>query len=152
MSSKTSVAPGPEVDGDAVLLETLAMRRRVVAKLTQTKIPDADTEDIRVLDQMLSGMERIALGKMRIKVEEQANQTAEGASLLIGQLLTQVSTAQNPFVLAGDPNVIDVPSRVVPVLPETVPPPQLVEGETATAAPQQSYESFVDEHQPNVSQ
>lgn len=130
-------------DDDSILAHSHELRKRIVNTLTDdgTKIPVADPRQMAALLQTLDGMDRQALGNKRIKVEEQANKTQEQAAGLIAGLLQKV-TSQKPFEAVG------VVAREVPTLPADVPPPRLVEGETATVAVQQDYDSFVAQTSP----
>lgn len=130
---------------DDILARSHELRKRIVCTLTKdgTQIPVADPRQMQVLVQALDGMDRQALGNKRIKLEEQVNKTQEEAAGLIGALLQRV-TSQKPF------EAIDVIAREAPTLPASVPPPRLVEGETATAAPQQDYDSFVAQTSPDL--
>lgn len=135
-----SSTPEPVVreSDDEILTHSHELRKRIVNKLTNngTAIPVDDRAQMTALIQTLDGMDRQALGNKRIKVEEQANRTQEQAASTIASLL-QAVTAQRPFEQA-----IPVVAREVPTLPATVPPPQLVEGETAVTAQQHDYDSF----------
>lgn len=139
--------PPPEVSPeDEVLAYTQGMRRRIVNKLTNDgkTIPGTESKDILILNQTLDSMDKAALGKMRIKVEEKANQTQEQAAGMIAQLLQKV-TSQKPF------EVIEGVAREIPQLPESVPAPRLVEGETATVAAQQDFDTFTARFTPDGS-
>jgi hypothetical protein len=134
---------------DEILAHSHELRKRIVKTITKdgTQIPVEDPRQMAALLQTLDGMDRQALGNKRIKVEEKANQTQEQAAGMIAQLLQKV-TSQKPF------EAIDVPAhevRPAPQLPAEVPPPRLVEGETATVAPQQDYDTFVAQTSPNLS-
>lgn len=128
---------------DDILASAHDMRKRIVNKLTNngTAIPVDDRAQLAALIQTLDGMDRQALGNKRIKVEEAANRTQEEAAGLISQLLQKV-TSQKPF------EATDVVAREVPALPASVPAPTLVDGETATTAPQQDYDSFQAQFSP----
>lgn len=143
--------PLPDVlerpEDDQILASTHELRKRVVSTLTKngTEIPVSDPKQMTALLQTLDGMDRQALGNKRIKVDEAANKTAEQNAYMIASLLQQV-TSKKPF------EVMDAAARErrePPTLPADVPAPQLVEGETATAAPSQDYESFMAPNSPN---
>jgi hypothetical protein len=136
---------------DEILAHSHELRKRIVKTITKdgTQIPVEDPRQMAALLQTLDGMDRQALGNKRIKVDEKANQTQEQAAGMIAQLLQKV-TSQKPFEL----DVLDVEAREVraaPQLPADVPPPRLVEGETATVALQQDYDTFVAQTSPMLS-
>lgn len=136
------------MNDDQALAYTQGLRKQIISTLTKggTQLPVADRAQMQIILQAADGLDRAALGNKRIKVEEQANKTQEQAAGVIAELLQKV-TSHKPF------EVIDAEARVVrevPMLPAEVPPPRLVEGETATVAPQQDYETFTSQHSPNV--
>lgn len=145
-ASVPMVVPAEPMSDDQALQYTQGLRKQIIGTLTKggTQLPVADKNQMAIILQAADGLDRAALGNKRIKVEEQANKTQEEAAGIIGQLL-QTVTSQKPF------EAIDVESRPVreaPALPADVPPPTLVDGETATTAPQQDYASFMDAHAP----
>ena len=137
-----NASPPPAMNEDEVLDYTHQKRVEIVNALTEKGVPKDDPKVLGALLQTLDGMDRSALGKKRIKVEEKANATQEQASGIIAQLLQKVTSA-NPY------EVQNAPARIAPTLPAAVPPPSLVEGETATVAPQQNYDSFVAQGAPS---
>lgn len=144
MSSQAAVV---EREGDDdILAYSHRLRKKIVCDLTDngTKVPVGDKAQMTALIQTLDGMDRQALGNKRIKVDEQANRTQEQSAAMIAQLLQKV-TSRNPF------EVLDVEAREVrptPQLPSNIPAPRLVEGETATVAVQQDYDTFVAQTSP----
>lgn len=141
MSNPQGQAAGAaEVSEEDRVLDFTQQKREAILEALMPKgvAQVADPKMLALTLQTLDGMDRSALGKKRIKVEEQGNATQEAAAGIIAQLL-QRTTSTKPF------EVIDVASRQArpaPMLGTDVPPPRLVEGETATVAPQQSFESF----------
>ncbi len=133
MTDQTTSAGQAESE-DEILEYVHGQRKRILNAVMGEKIPD-DPKMIGIALQTLDGMSRDALGKKRIKVEEQGNATAEQATGIISELLRK-ATGLAPFEAAQPV------SRPPVQLGGDVPPPTLVEGETATVAPQGSYESF----------
>lgn len=142
-------APAPVVEregDDEILAYSHQLRKKIVRDITDngTKVPLDDKVRMTALIQTLDGMDRQALGNKRIKVEEKAGQSREQMAGTIAQLLQQV-TGHRPF------EVVEVEAREAPTLPAEVPPPRLAEGETATVAPQQDYDTFMAQNSPLTS-
>ena len=142
MTDQTTSAGHAESEDD-ILDYVHGQRKRILDHVMGQKVPD-DPKMIGIALQTLDGMSRDALGKKRIKVDEKTNATAEAASGIIAQLLRQAS--------GGTPFQTDKPvHRPDVVLPADVPPPSLVEGETATVAPQGSFDDFTNSSKKSVS-
>jgi len=124
---------------DSVLDYTQTKRLEIVDKLTAGGIPVTDNDQMNTLLKTLDGMDRVALGKKRIKADEglaSANQAM--AATVISELLRKANSGGvKPFVVE---NAVERPT---PVLGNEVPPPVLVEGETDVLAPQMSYDTFM---------
>ena len=143
MSQEQRPAPVLESEDD-ILAYTHRQRKEIVKAIVKDgKVPVDDSKQLGALIQTLDGMSRDALTRKRIGVEEKSAQSQEANTAIMAQLLQSV-TSQKPF----QRDVTDVTPRAAPALPDSVPPPQTVEGETATAAPQLSYDTFVQQSSP----
>lgn len=121
---------------EAVLDYTQTMRKQIVGSLTKNLENLADPKIVSTISQVLDGMDRQALGKMKIRVEEQQTMNQGAMSANIAEILKQMGSGGHNFQA-----VAPVP-REVPKLGSDVPDPVLVEGEIATTPVQQDYDSF----------
>lgn len=144
-SADVEVLP-PVLSEDQVLDYTQRMRRTVVDKLTKngTELPQ-DIDETRMVLQTLDGMDRNALGRKKIRVEEQANQNVAGMTGLVAEMLR--SSRDVSFYQKGGATNPGV-TRVAPELGSEVPEPVLVEGETAQSPLQMSFEAFQSQFKP----
>lgn len=140
MSLQNPIQQTQDVD-DQVLDFTQTKRREIVDKLTASGIPVTDNEQMSTLLKTLDGMDRVALGKKRIKADENiagANQAA--AAAVVAHLLQKAGNAGiAPFQSA---TLVD---RVPPTLGADIPRPVLVEGEMDVVTPQLSYDTFIEQ-------
>jgi hypothetical protein len=137
MSQQTEVEVVGRQDADEAVLDyTQGIRKQIVTSLVKDLENLQDPKVINTLNQTLDGMDRQALGKMKIRVEEQQTQNQEGMAANIAELLRQMGSGGNTFQAP-----VPVP-REVPALGSDVPDPVLVEGEVATNPAQQDFDSF----------
>ena len=127
-------------DEDDVLAFTHATRLDVLKQMFtgsngQTKLPE-DPADRKTIVSILKDMDGQALGRKRIKVEEKINSNQEQAAGLIAQVLN-ATAGHSAFRIQSR-----VP-RAAPVLPDDIPNPVLVDGETETSTSSMNYEDFV---------
>jgi hypothetical protein len=127
---------GPADADEAVLDYTQGMRKQIVGVLAKNLENLADPKIVGTISQVLDGMDRQALGKMKLRVEEQQVMNQEGMAANIAEILRQMGSGGHNFQ-AAEP----VP-REVPKLGSDVPDPVLVEGEVATTPIQQDFDSF----------
>lgn len=125
---------------DAVLDYTLDMRKKLmqayIDPVTGEVSGDLDTR--RFILQNLDGMERQALGRKKIKTEEKGQANAAEARALVAELLRQ---APNAVTRIGA--IIEHESYAVPVLPSSVPPPELTSGETDIGVSSLDFDTFM---------
>lgn len=146
MSNQVTELVAPELPPETdVLAYTHHMRVEVLRQMMtgsdgNSKLPE-DPADRKTIVTVLKDMDGQALGRMRIKVEQQANNNQEAAASLIAQLLN--ATAGHSAFKVGKPV-----ARPAPVLPSDIPAPVLVEGETETQAMPLNYEEFVTKMTP----
>lgn len=124
------------VPEDQVLAFTQFKRQQIANQLlADGKLPE-DPKMAKLALDVLDGMDRAALGRKRIKVEEKANQNQEQAAALIAEVLNKVGSYRAPALPQG--TIIDVPK-----LGNDVPEPELVPGETSDIGSQsETYETF----------
>jgi hypothetical protein len=121
---------------DSVLEYTQGVRKQLITALVKETEALQDPKIVNAIGGLLDGMDRQALGKMKIRVEEQQTQNQEGMAANIAELLRQMGSGGNTFQAP-----VPVP-RDVPALGSDVPDPVLVEGEVATNPTQQDFETF----------
>lgn len=126
------------VDPDDVLRYTQTVRRTVIQDLTKHGIPVADETRMGYLNDMLAGLDRVAISQKRIKVEEKTNDKALAiANAVVEGILRTPGVANLRKVEGG--RVIDQ----VPTLDDRiVPAPELVPGETEVGALPDNLENF----------
>jgi len=143
MSVNNEIANMEVLDDDQALAFTQKARRKIVSKILEKgEIPEDKGEQIMLL-QALDGMDRAALGNKRIKADEKASDALGDSSALIAQMLTQMA---GNVKLAKSEDIVDVEAKDItaPALPDTIPDPILVPGETTIGAPQLDYDSFMN--------
>lgn len=118
---------------DSILAFVHHQRTKLVKEMCKDGKMPGDTKDRVVLLAALKDMSSDALGRKKIQSDEKVGMSA--ASGLIAKLLTATPNDAKQGVTS--------PTFQPPVLSSDVPPPELVEGETETNAPQQSYDAFV---------
>lgn len=126
------------MDEDQYLDYTQQVRQKVVQELTkENKLPD-DPKMANVLLSTLDGMDRNALGRKRIKVDQETNQAVDGMSGLVAQMLRQ-SRLPEFFQATQDP---DAPQRAAPRVEGDLPDGDIVEGELSQHPIQISIDDF----------
>jgi hypothetical protein len=122
---------------DSILGFVHNTRKRMVKQLTRQGIPE-DRDQQAVLLATLKDMSHDAMGRKKIASEERGNANNAASAAIIAKLLTTMPTN----VLQGaQPPAADYQP---PQLGAEIPRPTLVEGETATHIPQQSYATFME--------
>jgi hypothetical protein len=135
-----------EVEGmtdDEILAFTQATRRQLVAALTKEgKMPE-DTKQQTTLLTTLADMDRAALGKKRVKVEEDATKTQAAMTGLVAHMLVNVRRGRG-LNADGTPLPTAVPAleRPAPALSDSIPEPELVPGETSASPMVMTWEDF----------
>jgi hypothetical protein len=137
-NNRVQVAPEVEAlpDEDTVLAYTHHHRKGLVKTLTKQGIPE-DRETQAMLLQTLKDMDVQALSRKKIKSDEKVgSQNAQQAKAIIAEILMRTP---NSATVLDVTEVMAQPKQ----LTADVPAPVLVEGETATVAPHQTYDTFV---------
>lgn len=128
---------------DEALAFTQNARKKIVKELMKSKVIPEDKGEQIMLMQALDGMDRASLGNKRIKADEKASDNLGDSAALIAQMLTQMS---GNLKLMKTEDIIDVDFKdaAAPALPDHIPDPVLVPGETSIGAPQLDYDSFMN--------
>ena len=119
---------------DQVLAYTRGKRMELANKLTENGVP-TDREVAGVLLQTLDGLDRSSLSRLKIKAEEQNNKNNTAAAAVIAEVLGRIGSSKI-YQMEG------VARREVPVLPSSIPDPEVVEGELETTPTQMDFDSF----------
>lgn len=131
-------------DEDEVLAFTHQMRKRVVRDITKDGTPVNDSRQMGVLLQTLDGMDRSAITRKRMRVDQDiAKGTNESNAGLLAAVLRSIPNVGRPA-----PGEAPLVERAIPVLPDTVDIGQMVEGQTEKAPPQDTYQSFMARNTP----
>lgn len=89
------------------------------------------------VNKSLDAIDKQILTRKRLEIENKNANTNEANKDLVAAMLSQMAT---PNVFAA--KVVD-PNRKIPELGPDIPPPQLVEGETAIGVANMDYETFM---------
>jgi hypothetical protein len=136
MSEQAVEVVGRQDPDEQILEYTQGIRKQIVTELVKKNENLQDPDCINTISKVLDGMDRQALGKMKIRVEEKQATNQEGMAANIAELLRQMGSNGHNFQAP-----VPVP-REVPALGSDVPDPVLVDGETATNPAQQDFDSF----------
>lgn len=112
---------------------TRDIRKRLADSLTRKGMP-SDIKEQSILLQTLDGIDRAALGKLRIKSDEGVSSAQMAAASILATLFNDPRTkgiGKNNDLI-GD----------IPTFDVTIEPPLLIEGELDTSPPIQTFESF----------
>jgi len=124
---------------DQILALTQSIRIKAIRHLTgkaiQTGGLPGDIEDRDALKHHLDGLEKVALSRKKIAVDQQTNAGMAAAAGMIAGVLRQ--TSQYYGTPVSNENVVP------PTLGDEIPDPDLVPGETEVDTPQLEYNSFV---------
>lgn len=136
MSTQSNM-PIEVADNDADLDFVRHYRKKIVNKIFEKGVPE-NPDDLRLGMLALADMDRAALGRKRIKIEEKANASQEHAAAIIGQLLMKATIGGNtPFKVATPIE------RELPLLGNDIPEPITVPGEMSTEIINDNYDSFM---------
>lgn len=119
-------------------------RVKLVKHLTAKNQMPASPQEQVVLLAALKDMDGSANARKRLAVDAANGDITAGATAVIAKLLTTMGNNAK----GSEPPPI-VPGRAAPKLGSDVPAPVLLDGETATTLPQQSYATFMSTHTPD---
>lgn len=141
-SNDTTEEVVPQIPSeDAIHAYVHHQRVKLVKHMTKgNKFPEAPQEQAVFL-AALKDMDNSAHARKRLQAESDTGNVTAGAAAIIANLLTAMG---NNGKKSNSPAVVI--ARPAPKLGADVPPPTLLEGETATTLPQQSYATFMSMH------
>lgn len=136
----SELAQSKNVD-DELLEWGVEQRKDFIKKMMKAdgSLPDDPKERALVL-KALDGIDKTAVSRKRLKIEDKAATNAAETAKLISQFYERVSS-KDPFVI--DQNMQEVPVRAAPKLPDNSPEVDTVEGEMDTTPSQGSYDEFM---------
>lgn len=120
--------------------ENLKITQRARMLLVNTNLKDDRLGDPKFqaqLNKSLDAIDKQILTRKRLDIENRNANTNEANKDLVAAMLSQMAT---PNVLAA--KVVD-PNRKIPELGPDIPPPVLVDGETAIGVANMDYETFM---------
>ena len=120
---------------DDVLAFTHSKRKIIIDHMLKGGVPE-DPALTKVILSALDGMDKAALTRKRIKVEEKQSNNQEQAAALIAKLLV-ASSDRRPS------DNLSIAAFIAPVLGMDIPNPILVVGEAGGGCEQQTYETFI---------
>ena len=123
-----------QLNDDDVLSYVHNKRASIVESLTASGVP-TDLDTVKVLLTALKDMDYTALSKKKIKAEERNSDLQSQSAALIAKILL---TSSNKV------NVSNI-HIVTPTLPNTIPPPILVEGELDIIPCEMTYDGFIND-------
>lgn len=121
---------------------TRELRMKIVQELTvdetgRFKLPE-DVKEQKTLLTALADIDRSRLGRERIKIEDKVAESNGETAAIIRDMYKHMGQAGHPLKAAEGQA-----TREPPKMPEHLKQIDLIDGETATAPPQGSYESFM---------
>lgn len=123
---------------DQALNYTQQIRRGFIDAAIQEKVlHKGEVKEKALVMSVLSDMDRTALTNKRIKVEEKSGAINGSAALVVASMLARMGSN----TLREE---VPVAAKAPPSLPDTIPAPELVPGETDTAAVPMNYNSFME--------
>lgn len=127
-----------EVMDEVATLEFTQRTRKTILTtlLAQTSIYN-DPKSLKVATGVLADMDKNALGKLRIKIEESASKNNAATHDLIAAVLQKIPSSRSFEVETSSP-------RAAPTLGPDVPDPVLVEGEDAIGVNAATYSTFME--------
>ena len=135
---------------DKVLDYTLRQRQAIIATVAGKKgesLKDLSPRELDVVLAALDGMDRVALGRKRLKSENIALANQAAAAAVIARILGTPGIGQAGQRADQQPHQPGEPGTAIPTLPLTlpisVPEPVFVPGETDMEATQMNVDSFM---------
>lgn len=126
------------ITDDAVMDYTQQKRMQIIEALTRdNKLPE-DVKEQTTLMKALDGLDKQAMGKKRLIVEDKKADNEKEAAALVNAALRMMSSQRLAHV-----DVIDVESVEIPTLPDHIPPPVLAPGETDATSKPETFDSFM---------
>jgi hypothetical protein len=131
---------------DHILLEeSVALRQQFIREVRgpRNEFPE-DPKDRALILKAADGIEKIAMGRMRIKQEDKTNASNEKIAQLLAGVYKGVSSTNNPYVIPEMKTITPEMMGAIPSIPEHLQTVHLVDGETSINPRQLSYKEFTD--------
>jgi hypothetical protein len=125
-----------EMSDDDVLDYVQSQRKRVADQLTKEGIPE-DRDTLEVLLSTLDGLGRTALGKKKVKSEENGNKNTMAAIEAMAMLGKQFGN-DNPFLKGANPGLVIEQQVEIDKLPKIT----TVDGEKDIGISANTYDDF----------
>lgn len=114
-----------------ILKRTQVIRNSMVTKLMRSgQVPD-DIHQQRMLLDVVNSMDKSTLQKAKVKAEDKSNESKEARAKAVAQFLLEARKKQQALPVVDSAE-----------LPQSVPAPELVPGETDIGMQDLSYETF----------
>lgn len=114
-----------------ILKRTQVIRNSLVTKLMRSgQVPD-DIHQQRMLLDVVNSMDKSTLQKAKVKAEDKSNESKEARAKAVAQFLLEARKKQQALPVVDSAE-----------LPQSVPAPELVPGETDIGMQDLSYETF----------
>lgn len=128
-----------EIDDDEILAFTQRTRRNLVDRLTEDgkNIP-TDKDGAGVLLAALGDMDKVALGKKRLKADQNIGDSTKQAAAIIAAVFEQTAGKANPFKGGNSSDEIRVPKH-----PDVLTDIELVPGELDQGSHDLNYNDFM---------
>ena len=128
-----------EIDDDEILAFTQRTRRNLVDRLTEDgkNIP-TDKDGAGVLLAALGDMDKVAMGKKRLRVDQNIGDATKQAAAVIAAVFEQTAGKANPFKGTQTSDEIRVPKH-----PEVLTDIELVPGELDQGSHDLNYNDFM---------
>lgn len=114
-----------------ILSQTQTIRKSMVTKLMQSGQVPEDLNSQRMLLEVVNSMDKSTIQKAKIKSEDKSNQSKEVKAKLVAQFLLEARKKQQALPVVDSAE-----------LPQSVPAPELVPGETDIGTQDLNYDVF----------
>ena len=114
-----------------ILSQTQTIRKSMVTKLMQSGQVPEDLNSQRMLLEVVNSMDKSTIQKAKIKSEDKSNQSKEVKAKLVAQFLLEARKKQQALPIVDSAE-----------LPQSVPAPELVPGETDIGTQDLNYDVF----------
>ena len=122
------------LDPDQLLEYTNKLRREALTELTKEGPVPSDKASKELFNNLLTGMDKIALEAKKEKLKEKELENQEGMIGMVSELLKSVNDTSKEF--EG--------RRMIEITEEIIPNAKPVNGELDINPPQLDYEDFID--------
>ena len=137
MSSKLEVKELADAsfEENSILRKTTSIRLAIVDNLVSQGLP-SDPAAITLLTDSLSNLEKVAIGRLRVKSQDKQTDAVANTKNIVANLLDALNRNKGKAHS-------DITEEPVAKLPDSIPEPVLVPGETSTTRENMDYSSFM---------